>query len=122
MPPAKMMIHDAQGIALGDAATMQEMATLLNETSDTIAGIYADRTGGHHRRVAHSNAGDHVVFGGRGGSGWPGRFHPQQQRDCAREPGPANWCAHVTAHAPSNTSKESRAARQGERANPREEN
>jgi ATP-dependent protease ClpP protease subunit len=44
--PAKMMIHDASGIVLGNAADMQEMADLLNELSDTIAGIYADRAGG----------------------------------------------------------------------------
>lgn len=43
--PAKMMIHDAQGVAIGNAADMAEMAQLLDETSDTIAGIYADRTG-----------------------------------------------------------------------------
>ena len=44
--PAKMMIHDASGLVLGNAADMQEMADLLNELSDTIAGIYADRAGG----------------------------------------------------------------------------
>jgi ATP-dependent protease ClpP protease subunit len=44
--PAKMMIHDATGIVLGNAADMQEMADLLNDLSDTIAGIYADRAGG----------------------------------------------------------------------------
>lgn len=44
--PAKMMIHDAQGLALGNAADMREMADLLDELSDTIAEIYADRAGG----------------------------------------------------------------------------
>jgi ATP-dependent protease ClpP protease subunit len=44
--PAKMMIHDASGIVLGNAADMQAMADLLDELSDTIAGIYADRAGG----------------------------------------------------------------------------
>jgi ATP-dependent protease ClpP protease subunit len=44
--PAKMMIHDASGIVLGNAADMQQMADLLDELSDTIAGIYADRAGG----------------------------------------------------------------------------
>lgn len=44
--PAKMMIHDAMGLTIGNAADMREMADLLDELSDTIAGIYADRAGG----------------------------------------------------------------------------
>lgn len=44
--PAKMMIHDGQGVAIGNAADMLEMAALLDDLSDTIAGIYADRAGG----------------------------------------------------------------------------
>jgi ATP-dependent protease ClpP protease subunit len=44
--PAKVMIHDARGGVLGDAADMRQMADLLDELSDTIAQIYADRAGG----------------------------------------------------------------------------
>lgn len=44
--PAKMMIHDAQGLTYGGPAEHAEMLDLLNELSDTIAGIYADRAGG----------------------------------------------------------------------------
>ena len=44
--PDKMMIHDASGLVLGNAADMREMADLQDELSDTIAGIYADRAGG----------------------------------------------------------------------------
>lgn len=44
--PAKMMVHDANGLVLGNAADMREMADLLDELSDTIAGIYSDRAGG----------------------------------------------------------------------------
>lgn len=44
--PAKMMIHNAGGLVLGDASDMRAMADLLDELSDTIAGIYADRAGG----------------------------------------------------------------------------
>lgn len=44
--PARMMIHDAAGLVLGDAGDMREMADLLDELSDTIASIYADRAGG----------------------------------------------------------------------------
>jgi ATP-dependent protease ClpP protease subunit len=44
--PAKMMIHDARGLTLGGPAEHREMADLLDELSDTIAGIYADRAGG----------------------------------------------------------------------------
>lgn len=44
--PAKMMIHDAAGLVIGNAVDMRQMADLLDELSDTIAGIYADRAGG----------------------------------------------------------------------------
>lgn len=44
--PAKMMIHDAQGLAIGNAADMRELADLLDQLSDTIADIYADKAGG----------------------------------------------------------------------------
>jgi ATP-dependent protease ClpP protease subunit len=44
--PAKMMIHDASGLVLGDADDMRAMADLLDELSDTIAAVYADRAGG----------------------------------------------------------------------------
>lgn len=43
--PAKMMIHNAHGMVLGEADDMREMADLLDELSDTIAQVYADRTG-----------------------------------------------------------------------------
>lgn len=43
--PAKMMIHDARGIVIGNAEDMRAMGVLLDELSDTIADIYADRTG-----------------------------------------------------------------------------
>lgn len=43
--PAKMMIHDAQGLTIGNAEDMRTMADLLDELSDTIAGIYAERSG-----------------------------------------------------------------------------
>lgn len=44
--PGRMMIHDAQGLALGNAGDMRTMADLLDELSSTIAEIYADRAGG----------------------------------------------------------------------------
>jgi ATP-dependent protease ClpP protease subunit len=44
--PAKMMIHDAQGLTYGGPAEHREMLDLLDELSDTIAEIYADRAGG----------------------------------------------------------------------------
>jgi ATP-dependent protease ClpP protease subunit len=43
---AKIMIHDAGGLVVGNAADMREMADLLDEFSNTIAEIYADRAGG----------------------------------------------------------------------------
>lgn len=41
-----MMIHEGQGLCIGNAADMSAMAELLNKTSDNIASIYADRAGG----------------------------------------------------------------------------
>jgi ATP-dependent protease ClpP protease subunit len=43
--PAKMMIHDASGLVLGNKRDMREMADVLDELDGTIADIYADRTG-----------------------------------------------------------------------------
>lgn len=42
---ARMMIHDAQGFAIGDSKEMLSMADLLNRESDRIAEIYAGKTG-----------------------------------------------------------------------------
>lgn len=44
--PSKLMIHDAAGLTIGNADDMRQMANLLDELSDTIAEIYADRAGG----------------------------------------------------------------------------
>jgi ClpP class serine protease len=38
-----MMIHDAEGICIGNAADMTEMADLLDKASNNIADIYAQR-------------------------------------------------------------------------------
>lgn len=43
---SQMMIHDASGIELGNAAMMREMADFLDKQSDNIADIYAHRAGG----------------------------------------------------------------------------
>lgn len=44
-PSATMMIHNAQGIAIGEAKDMRELADLLDKLTETIAGIYAARSG-----------------------------------------------------------------------------
>lgn len=46
MPNSRLMIHDALGICIGQAADMLEYGAFLDETSDNIAAIYADRAGG----------------------------------------------------------------------------
>jgi ATP-dependent protease ClpP protease subunit len=43
---ATMMIHDAAGMAMGDAKTLRDLADLLDKTSDPIASIYSDKAGG----------------------------------------------------------------------------
>lgn len=42
---ASMMIHDAFGMGIGNAVDMRQLADLLDQQSDNIAGIYADRSG-----------------------------------------------------------------------------
>lgn len=46
MPNSKMMVHDALGICIGQAADMREYAEFLDESSQNIAAIYAARGGG----------------------------------------------------------------------------
>lgn len=43
---ARMVIHDAQGLCAGNPADMLEMFTLLDDLSNNIADIYAERAGG----------------------------------------------------------------------------
>jgi ATP-dependent protease ClpP protease subunit len=40
-----MMIHDAFGMAMGNAAEMRQMADTLDKVSDNIADVYASRSG-----------------------------------------------------------------------------
>jgi ATP-dependent protease ClpP protease subunit len=42
----KVFIHDAQGVGMGDSSTMRQLADILDEESDNIASIYAERAGG----------------------------------------------------------------------------
>lgn len=46
MPNALLMVHEASGLCVGDAAEMIKMAELLDKISDNIAGAYAARAGG----------------------------------------------------------------------------
>jgi ATP-dependent protease ClpP protease subunit len=46
MANAELMIHDASGVALGDAALMRQMAEDLDRESDNIADVYARKAGG----------------------------------------------------------------------------
>jgi ATP-dependent protease ClpP protease subunit len=43
---SRLMIHDAHGFVIGNAADMREMAALLDDLSDNVADIYAERAGG----------------------------------------------------------------------------
>lgn len=43
---SQMMIHDAIGLAVGNATEVAELVTVLNKLSDNIADIYAQRAGG----------------------------------------------------------------------------
>jgi ATP-dependent protease ClpP protease subunit len=41
-----MMIHNASGLVMGEAADMRKMADMLDATTQNIASVYADRAGG----------------------------------------------------------------------------
>lgn len=43
---AKIMIHDAHGMAMGNAKDMRALAEMLDEESNNIAAIYAEKAGG----------------------------------------------------------------------------
>ncbi|MHA7145450.1 head maturation protease, ClpP-related [Arthrobacter sp. TmT3-37] len=43
---SEMMIHDASGICWGNAGDMRETADILDQLSQTIASVYAERAGG----------------------------------------------------------------------------
>lgn len=46
MVGSQMMIHDALGIGIGNSAEMREYAEFLDQQSDNIATMYADKAGG----------------------------------------------------------------------------
>ena len=46
MPNALLMVHEASGLCVGDAAEMVKMAEVLDKISDNIAGAYSARAGG----------------------------------------------------------------------------
>lgn len=45
-PNTQLMIHDAWGLCIGNAADMRATGDLLDQISDNIASIYADKSGG----------------------------------------------------------------------------
>lgn len=45
-PNSELMIHDAWGLCVGNAAEMRQMADMLDHISDNIASIYAAKAGG----------------------------------------------------------------------------
>ena len=48
---SQMMIHEAHGLALGDADDMRDLADLLDKQTENIAGIYAERAGGTGKKA-----------------------------------------------------------------------
>jgi hypothetical protein len=76
-----MMIHDGMSpFCSGNAAALREMADLLDKLSDTIAGIYADRSGREGRRHPRTHAGRDMVQRRRGRGRWPGGPHRRTGR------------------------------------------
>lgn len=52
---SQMMIHEAQGFAIGDSQQMEKMAEILDQQSDIIAGIYAERAGDMRKKSKFRN-------------------------------------------------------------------
>lgn len=46
---SEMMIHDALGLALGNAADLHKMGDVLDHISNNIASVYADKSGGEQQ-------------------------------------------------------------------------
>ncbi len=46
MVGSQLMIHDAMGVEMGNAAELREFADFLDKQSDNIASIYAEKSGG----------------------------------------------------------------------------
>lgn len=46
---SNMMIHDAWGLAIGNAVEMRQMADTLDTLSDSLAEVYAERMGDHEQ-------------------------------------------------------------------------
>jgi ATP-dependent protease ClpP protease subunit len=98
-PRAKLMIHDAHGVVMGNARDMLAMATLLDSLSDTIADIYAERSGGTRAQWRAAMA---AAQGGPDGS-W---YDAQEAVDAgladevAGQPEPVKPVARATADVP----------------------
>jgi ATP-dependent Clp endopeptidase proteolytic subunit ClpP len=46
MPHSQFMVHDASGLVMGNASDMREFADFLDKSSNNIAAVYAEKTGG----------------------------------------------------------------------------
>lgn len=65
---AKMMIHDASGFGIGNASDFRALADLLDEESQNIASIYADRsnkTADDWRAAMQANSGIGTTYRGQ---------------------------------------------------------
>ena len=65
---AKIFIHDAHGFAFGNAAAMRAISALLDEESDNIASIYAEKTGkdaAEWREAMQANSGIGTTYRGQ---------------------------------------------------------
>ena len=47
---SQMMIHEAWGVAIGQATDLREYAELLDRQTDNIATIYGERVGGSGKK------------------------------------------------------------------------
>lgn len=66
---AKIFIHDANGFGVGNAADFRTLADLLDEESNNIASIYADKAGGtteEWRNAMRDNDGVGSTYRGQG--------------------------------------------------------
>lgn len=67
-PQAKIFIHDAHGLSIGNAKDMRALADVLEEESNNIASIYAEKAGGtkeEWRQAMQANEGIGSTYRGK---------------------------------------------------------
>lgn len=103
-PKASLMIHDGWAMCVGNAKDMTDTAALLDKMSDTIASIYADRTGKSAATWRDAMRAETWYDAQQAvDAGLADRVAPKRgQQDAKALAAAASWDLSVFAHAPRN--------------------